>query len=134
MLAADVRRRLAPPIARPGSGLARRALADGLAWDDAVAGRGLEPRFFVRVAASPLAVSADWEFVGRVVGRHGPGRWQVDLGADYDHLFVIKDQWLFRVNYDLNAAGVIEDYLRCRAFLGHRISRRLGGDGRPTAG
>ncbi len=128
--AAATRRRL-PPLADAVPSL--RALCDGLAWDAAEAGRHLAPGCFVRVAASPLAISERWEFLAKVRAQHSESHWRVDLGADYDQYYFVDGKWLHLIQYDLNVPGVVEDYPRCRALSGHLTSRRLGADGRPRA-
>ena len=125
-------RRQRPPFVAPAE--PPPMLCDGLDWEAPRAGDGITADCFVRVAAHSGAISASWEFVGRVVERHAGGGWQVSLGCDYPHDFVVDGCYLHRIQADLNVLGVIEPYLMQRARQGFCISRRLGADSSPVEG
>ena len=107
-------------------------LCDGVPWEAPCANLWLRPDCFVRVACAPCSISTSWEFVGKLVELHSADKWQVDLGIDYPHDFVVQSCYLHRIRYDLNVPGVIEEYLRGRLLQGFRISRMLGADGAPS--
>ncbi len=128
--AALTRGRLPPRVPRQA---VPRMLCDGLGWEAPTAGVDIVAGSFVRVTAGRPSLSAEWEFIGKAVSRHDGGRWQVDLGCDYDEYFVIDSALLFGILHDLNQPGVVESYLRQRTLQGFRTSRRRGPDGRPIA-
>ncbi len=128
--AAETRARLPPHVELQAVPL---MLCDGQGWEAGEAGVDIVAGCFVRVAAGSDSISRAWHFVGKVEERHDAGSWEVDLGADYGHCFVVKARLLHRIQVDLNTPGAVEEHLQQRARQGLPTSRRLGADRQPIA-